>query len=55
MTDAAPTPTATEKAEASVGKFKYPPHPIAAIFPLLDPTIAVPGLFESVGFPAGSE
>jgi hypothetical protein len=38
MTDAAPTPKATEKAEASVGKFKYPPHPIAAIFPLLDPT-----------------
>jgi hypothetical protein len=29
--------TTDTKAEA-VGKFKYPPHPIAAIFPLLDPT-----------------
>jgi len=38
MPEPAPTSKATEKAEASVGKFKYPPHPIAAIFPLLDPT-----------------
>jgi hypothetical protein len=29
---------APSKAEALAGKFKYPPHPIAAIFPLLDPT-----------------
>jgi hypothetical protein len=38
MTEPAPTSKATEKAEALVGKFKYPPHPIAAIFPMLDPT-----------------
>jgi disulfide oxidoreductase YuzD len=38
MTD--PTPKTTEPKAAAVGKFKYSPHPIAAIFPLLDPTSA---------------
>ena len=35
---AAPAPTAPKTDPVPVGKFKYPPHPIAAIFPLLDPT-----------------
>ena len=30
-------PKTDPKAAAVVGKFNYPPHPIAAIFPLLDP------------------
>jgi hypothetical protein len=33
-------PKPTEPKAEAVGKFKYPPHPAAAIFPLLDPTSA---------------
>jgi hypothetical protein len=37
---AAPAPTAPKTDPVPVGKFKYPPHPIADIFPMLDPTSA---------------
>jgi predicted HTH domain antitoxin len=33
---AAPAPTAPKTDPVPVGKFKYPPHPIAEIFPMLD-------------------
>jgi hypothetical protein len=32
------TPTPKADPQSGVGKFKYPPHPIAEIFPMLDPT-----------------
>jgi hypothetical protein len=34
---AAPAPTAPKTDPVPVAKFKYPPHPIAEIFPMLDP------------------
>jgi hypothetical protein len=37
-TDLKSTAANSAKPEAAVGKFEYPPHPIANIFPLLDPT-----------------